>query len=69
MCSVEKSRQMKGTTELPYQNKPSSKEGNMPNKASAQLKWLVLLWAASVGVLAIVAGIIWLLMHSAGMTS
>ncbi len=69
MCSVEKSLQTKDTIDLSQPNKPSSLEGSSPSrKPSQQLKWLLLLWAGSVGALTIIAGILWLLMHSAGMT-
>lgn len=68
MSSVEKFLKMKDTTEL-SSNVRSVKSGNekVPDKA-AQLRWLLLLWAGSVAALGVVAAIIWLLMHSAGMT-
>ncbi|MBT0727702.1 DUF2474 family protein [Rosenbergiella australiborealis] len=43
-------------------------EGNSPSGKIAQWRWLLLLWLGSVAALGVLAGIIWLLMYSAGMT-
>ncbi|MBT0723939.1 DUF2474 family protein [Rosenbergiella sp. S61] len=59
---------MKGITELAKKRPAQTSEGTTPSGKIAQLRWLLLLWLASIAALGVVAAILWLLMHSAGMT-
>ncbi|MBT0717983.1 DUF2474 domain-containing protein [Rosenbergiella epipactidis] len=43
-------------------------EGAKPSSQLGQLRWLLLIWLGSIAALGVVAVILWLLMHSAGMT-
>ncbi|WKX25591.1 DUF2474 family protein [Tatumella ptyseos] len=59
---------MKDITELADKRQGIASEGSKPSDKLAQLRWLLLLWLGSIAALGGVAIILWLLMHSAGMT-
>jgi len=59
---------MKGITELAAKPQETRTEGAQPSGKLTQLRWLLLLWLGSIAALGVVAIILWLLMHSAGMT-
>ncbi|PIJ42455.1 DUF2474 domain-containing protein [Tatumella sp. OPLPL6] len=59
---------MKGITELAAKRPVPISEGTKPSSKLGQLRWLLLIWLGSIAALGVVAVILWLLMHSAGMT-
>ncbi|MCL9668172.1 DUF2474 domain-containing protein [Rosenbergiella epipactidis] len=59
---------MKGITELAAKRPVPMLEGAKPSSKLSQLRWLLLIWLGSIAALGVVAVILWLLMHSAGMT-
>ena len=59
---------MKGITELAAKRPVPMSEGAKPSSKLSQLRWLLLIWLGSIAALGVVAVILWLLMHSAGMT-
>lgn len=59
---------MKGITELAAKRPVPMPEGTKPSSKLGQLRWLLLIWLGSIAALGVVAVILWLLMHSAGMT-
>ena len=68
MSSVGRFLKMKGITELTAKRLASTSGGKTPSGKITQLRWLLLLWLGSIAALGGVAIILWLLMHSAGMT-
>ena len=59
---------MKGITELAAKRPAPMSEGTTSSGKLGQLRWLLLIWLGSIAALGVVALILWLLMHSAGMT-